>query len=564
MRRLGIGMAIGLALVSVVFGDAAKPLGEQRKEALNRKRAVIYYDGGEEPLFWDKNDSFSVDKFLNMRIAPLKDSKVDTLFYAPVSAFGFLSIKIPSSDVILHQPEGSKWMANNKNVVKDFLDAGTDPLKEVIKWCKANDKEIFATLCVNSVSHGTEYDFASPPPPYNWDNYLFPPFKIQHAETLLGSFSSNGKSKSSVNHPPCAVWSGVDYSHGIVREKLFQMSRDICTGYDIDGLCLDFMREMQLFKSVAMGGKASGAARKQLTDLMRRIRKTADEAAAKRGRPILLAVRIPDSAPYCKDVGIDLEAWFAEKLVDIVIGGGNFQLNPWAYLVGLSKKGGVKCYASLDESGIWIGNDQGGAVDDDRLPRQCPETYHARVADARVAGTDGVLFANRFDEDWRRGEIRNYRNWMCGELDDIRTLNKRYFVTYRNIDNAGRYLKEWRGYASLANLTGYNPAKLRSGSAEYPIFVWDNLADLKKSGVTTELGLTTEAILPTGTELDVMLNGHKLSLLKKQAGIQRYELPPEALKYGENKIQLRARGKNKNGSCVEVRNLAIDVKFNRP
>jgi hypothetical protein len=555
-------MAIGSLLAAAALGDAAKPLGELRKEALNRKRAVIYYDGGEEPLFWNKDQPFSVDAFLNMRIAPLKDSKVDTVFYAPVSAFGFLSVKLPSADLILHQPEGSKWLANNKNVVKDFIDAGTDPLKEVVTWCKANGKEIFAALCANPVYHGTEYDFASPPPPYNWDNYLFPPFKIQNTGLLLGGFSAGTKTKASIIHPPYAVWSGVDYSHDAVREKLYQMSRDLCSGYDIDGLCLDVMREMQLFKSVAAGGKASGAERKQLTELLRRIRKAADDAGTKRGRPVLLAVRVPDSAPYCKDVGIDIEAWLAEKLVDIVIGGGSFQLNPWPYLVALCKKGGVKCYASLDESGIWMGNDQGGAVDDDRLPRQCPETYRARVAEARLAGTDGVLFANRFDEEWRRGDIKNYKNWMCGELDDVRAQSKRYFVTYRNIARAGRYLKEWQGYCSLANLTAQSPAKLKSGSADYPIYVWDNLAELKKDKLEPGLGLAAEAVLPTGTSLEVMLNGRKLELVKQQAGIQRYALPPEAVKYGENKVQFRAKGKSKNDGAVEIRNLAIDVTFN--
>ena len=561
MNRSIVSMILGLLSVFCAVSDTVNPWAEQRKDALNRKRAAIYYDGGEEPLFWTKNEPFSIDKFLGMRIAPLKDSKVDTIFYAPLSAFGLLSIKIPSADLALHQPEGSKWMANNANVVKDFIDAGTDPLKEVVKWGKANNKEIFATLCVNPVFHGTEYDFASPPPPYNWDNYLFPPFKIQHTELLLSGPVGKTKSKGGFNHPPYAVWSGMDYTHDSVREKFYQMSRDICSAYEIDGLCLDFMREMQLFKSVAWGEKASGAERKMITEMLRRIRKASDEAGQKRGRPILIAVRIPDSVPYCKDVGIDLEAWLTEKLVDIVVGGGSFQLNPWNYLAALCKKGGVKCYASLDESGIWIGNDQGGAVDDDRLPRQCPETYRARIAEARIAGTDGVLFANRFDEDWRRGEIRNYRNWMCGDLEDIRTQSKRYFVTYRAIGNAGRYLKEGSTYAALADLSAQHPAKLKSGSADYPIYVWDNLAELKKKQIAPEVGLTTEAIIPTGTELEVTLNGRKLELLKKQAGIQRFALPPEALKYGENKVQIKAKGRNKAGTAVEVRNLAIDVKF---
>lgn len=561
MRQWMAGFIFGLMGVAAVFGDTAKPWAEQRKEALNRKRAAIYYDGGEEPLFWNKGEPFSIDAFLGMRIAPLKDSKVDTVFYAPVSAFGFLTAKIPSAELILRQPEGSQWLANNVNVIKDFIDAGTDPLKVVVAWCKANDKEIFATLCVNSTRHGTEYDFASPPPPFTWDSYLFPPFKVQNAGVLLGEVGGKSKGKSEISHPPYATWSGVDYSHGVVREKFFQMSSELCAAYDIDGLCLDFMRDMQLFKSVAWGEKASGAERKELTEMVRRIRKAADDSGQKRGRPILLAVRVPDSVPYCKDVGIDLETWMSEKLIDMVVGGGGFQLNPWSHLTALCAKGGVKCYASLDESGIWIGNDQGGGVDDDRLPRQCPETYRARVADAKIAGVDGVLFANQYDEDWRRGEIRNYRDWMCGDLADIRTLNKRYFVTYRSIGTAGRYLKEWSAYASLEELTAQNPARLKSGSADYSIFVWDNLAELKKNKIAPKLSLATEAVIPTGTELDVMLNGRKLELLKKQAGVQRFVLPPEVLKYGENKVQLRAKGRNKNGSVVEVRNLAIDVTF---
>jgi len=534
---------------------------ELRKEAVNRPRSVIYYDGGEEPLFWPKGQPFSVQAFLDQRIAPLKESKVGTIFYAPVSAFKFLSARIPSADLAVRQPEGSKWLANNTNVLHAFIAAGSDPLNVVVTWSKINGKEIFATLCLNNTHHGTEYDFAKPPPPYTWDSYLFPPFKIRHPEMLLGNLGKTKGRSVGGGNPPYAVWSGVDYTHAVIRDAFFENARDICEGYDIDGLCLDFMRDMQLFKSVAWGEKASGAERKLLSDLMRRIRGAAEEAGKKRGRPILIAVRVPDSLPYCRDVGIDLDVWMAEKWVDLVIGGGSFQLNPWTYMTALCKKNGVKFYASLDESGIWVGNDSGGAVDDERLPRQCPETYRARVAEARIAGADGVLFANRFDEDWRRGEIKHYRNWMCGELADIKTLSKRYFVTYRPVGYAGRFLKEWRGYATLAELSSHRPAKLKSGSAEYPLYVWDNLAELKKVQMIPALLLTTEAVIPTDTDLDVSLNGRKLELLKKQAGCQKFAVPPEAVKYGANKVQLKAKGRNKSGLEVEVRNLALDVTF---
>lgn len=525
---------------------------ERRKEAVNRPRTVIYYNGGEEPLFWPKGQPFSIQAFLEKRIAPLKESEVDTIFYAPVAAFAFLSAKIPSAELADRQPLGSKWLDNSTNVLQAFIAEGTDPLHVVTTWCRVNGKEVFATLCLNTTHHGTEYDFGKPPPPYTWDSYLFPPFKVHNRKLLLGEPTTR---------PPYATWSGVDYTHETVRQTFFENARDICTSYDIDGICLDFMREPQLFKSVAWGGKASGQERKLITELVRRIRAVADSEGQKRGRPILLTVRVPDSVPYAKDIGIELESWLAEKLVDFVVGAGPFQLNPWSYMTALCKKGGVKFYASLDESGIWVGNDSGGHVDDERLPRQCPETYRARVMEARVAGVDGVLFANRYDEDWRRHEIKNYKSWICGDPEDIKLQDKRYFVTYRTVGQAGRFLKEWAPYAAVPELSTHRPANLKAGSAEYPIYVWDNLPELKKTKVMPELMLTSEAVIPTGTELEVALNGKKLELIKKQAGCQKFAVPPDSLKYGANKIQLRAKGRNKSGLPVEVRNVAIDVKF---
>lgn len=561
MKTITLAFLVCAEAGLLTAATARSGLKEQRLEALNRKRTVIYYNGGEEPLFWPKGAPFSVDAFLAQRIAPLKDSKADTVFYAPASAFGFLTAKVPSAELITHQPEGSKWLANTENVMPAFVAAGTDPLREVVTWCKANNKEIFATLCMNNTHHGTEYDFTKPPPPYTWDNYLFSPFKAKHPEMLVGG-PGRGKGKNTHGeNPPYGVWSTVDFGHEAVRQMVFENARDLCAGYDIDGLCLDFMREPQLFKSVAYGEKASGAERKMVTELIRRIRAAVDEVGQKRGRPILLAVRVPDSFPYCRDIGIELDVWLTEHLADIVVAGGGFRLNPWSTTAPLVKKSGAKFYASLDESGIWVGNDSGGAVDDERLPRQCPETYRARVAAARIGGADGVLFANRYDEDWRRGDIKNYKNWMCGDLEEIRTLSKRYFVTYRSVGGAGRFLKEWAGYASLTELSTQRPAKLKSGSAEYPLYVWENFAELKKKGVTPQVWLSTEAIIPTGTDLDVVFNGRKLELLKKQAGVQKFTVALDAVKYGVNKVQLKSKGRNKMGLPVEVRNVALDVKF---
>ncbi len=71
--------------------------------------------------------------------------------------------------------------------------------------------------------------------------------------------------------------------------------------------------------------------------------------ASPRGRPILVAMRLPDSAEYCRAIGLDLERWLADDLLDLYIPCSYFQLNDWEYSIALGHKYGVKVYPSLDD-----------------------------------------------------------------------------------------------------------------------------------------------------------------------------------------------------------------------
>ena len=59
-----------------------------------------------------------------------------------------------------------------------------------------------------------------------------------------------------------------------------------------------------------------------MTDLMRRLRAMMDEEGARRGRPILLSVRTPDSAEYCRALELDVRTWMKEGLIDAWVVGG--------------------------------------------------------------------------------------------------------------------------------------------------------------------------------------------------------------------------------------------------
>lgn len=511
-----------------------------REKALNRKREVIYNNDGNEPYLWPTNQPFSIAAFLDMRTTPVLGSQVDSVFYCPVSSgFGFLTANIPSADLMLRDLSTVKHLAGKKNVLQDFLDLGTDPVREVVSWCRTNGFEVFVTLRVNDThDQGTDQTRVGPPYAYP-GNALFSPFKIQHPEFLMGSCT---------NKPPSGNWSAVDFTHAEVRERFFRMCSDLCTHYDLDGLDLDFMRHIQLFKSVAWGGVASEEERAALTATLRRIRAAAEQAGRARGRPILLSVRVPDSVGYCSDVGIDLEAWLKEGLVDLVAGTSYFQLNPWSYLVDLCRPYKVRVIASLDESRL---------PESAGLKRSTQATYRARAMAARRAGVDGVSYFNRFSA----AEIRSL---MWGSLEKMKLHDKRYFVSYRGARSsysANALLKNGLRHAALRELSVKNPATLRPGASEsYPLWIGDDMAALEREGLKPACRLTAEAVVPEGCALHVEVNGHPAAFVQTEGAFFRYDLQPEWLVCGENQLRLRASGDK---GTVVVRDLAVDVTFPR-
>ena len=89
-----------------------------------------------------------------------------------------------------------------------------------------------------------------------------------------------------------------------------------------------------LFKSHAWGNDVSQEERDSLTNLLRRVRRMS-EVSLRRERPVLISVRVPDSLAYCHAIGIDLERWLQEGLLDLLAVGGDFLVSPWEDSVAL-------------------------------------------------------------------------------------------------------------------------------------------------------------------------------------------------------------------------------------
>ena len=130
--------------------------------------------------------------------------------------------------------------------------------------------------------------------------------------------------------------SSLDYAQGEVRAYLRRLLQEIIAKFpDIAGVELDGMRSPFFFKP------GTGRTNAHLmTELILQVRGDLDEAAKARRRPrYLLHVNVPRTPKAALEVGMDVAAWDAEKLVDgIAPGCYNTDFQPaneqWRELVG--------------------------------------------------------------------------------------------------------------------------------------------------------------------------------------------------------------------------------------
>ena len=106
----------------------------------------------------------------------------------------------------------------------------------------------------------------------------------------------------------------LDYANQEVRDYYMALVAETLDRYDIDGLELDFMREPFLFSA---GKEAEGTP--ILTAWMREVRKKVGEAAARRGHPIRLGVRVPSRPEAALGLGLDAIGWAKEGLIDLLV-----------------------------------------------------------------------------------------------------------------------------------------------------------------------------------------------------------------------------------------------------
>ena len=501
-----------LLLLQPVFAKPYPSLDDlraARKEALHRQRRVIFNNDGNEPVY--AMQELSAEALLNLRTAPLAGSQVDSLFYCTWSSgFGLFTHGTKIGQLFATK---EALFAPNRTV--ELIEAGIDPLQVMAGFARKNRMELFWSFRMNDTHDGSKTEYG---PIMLRANKL----KTEHPDWMIGSETEK---------PKFGAWTAVDYTRPEIRNLAFQFTEEVCRNYDVDGVELDFFRHPVFFKRAALSGTpCTDEERSLMTDLIRRIRSMTESVGQQRGKPILLAVRVPDSTEYASACGLDIERWLSEGLLDLLIASGYFQLNPWETTAQLGHRYGVKVYPSLDESRV---RDEKA-----RALRSSIPAYRGRSAAAFAAGMDGVYLFNSFNPKnpiWRE----------IGSKEKLASLDKDYFASARGLGAAaGGALP----HAPFVNIPTLNPAKpisippTQTASCSFQAGSESNQSAevallLQISGTPNSSANPSEL----STQLSPQLNGHPLPQGSPQPdGWIHFKAQKEWLRVGQNEVTLTA------------------------
>lgn len=500
LRTITAGLAVhaGAALFAAAptAGDGPRAPGALHWRPTTARAApgtrwVIFDNDGMDAQFLPTPTAKAL---LDVRTRPLLDTKVTTVFYCSRSS----GLGVFTHDTRVGEVFTSRVGRYKNNATAAFIRQGTDPLRIVTDFCRKHGLEVFWTLRMNDchdVIHRPDHPYPA-----------FSHFKKEHPEWLMGRWDKR---------PPHGAWSAFDFAVPEVRKLAADCVAEVCRKYDVDGIHLDFFRHLMYFREVANGGRATPEHRDMMTELVRRIRRITESAGAARGRPILLAVRVPDSVGYCRAIGLDLERWLSEHLVDRVIVSGYFRLEPWGVSVRLGHRYGIPVIAGLSEgrargeAGPWRRNDDA--------------SYRGRAAAAWAAGCDGVYLFNLYDA----------RRKFLSQIQDPRLLaglEQHAFLTVRDPSGAANPLAGGLSYLHRPVLTPERVWALKPGIVrEAPFELGDPAGRPARLMARTALA---------GTDLHITLRNTPLPFRDVKDGWRRYDIPAGLLTPGINPVRI--------------------------
>ena len=209
----------------------------------------------------------------------------------------------------------------------EWEETGFDPVQTLLDETRRRGLETFFTYRIN----GSDNDVAGRVPRLA--------MKEEHPDWLIHTW--NKTIGDATGERLNGYW---NFAVQGVRDYKLSILEEVAGQYDYDGMEIDFARVCPVLPP----GK-QWENRDALTDFMRSVRSMLLRIGERRGRPFLLAARVPENLMGCRMDGLDAETWAREELVDIfTLGCRSFDVDIAAFR-RITEGTHIKLYPVLDD-----------------------------------------------------------------------------------------------------------------------------------------------------------------------------------------------------------------------
>ncbi|MEW6750466.1 MAG: hypothetical protein AB1505_05745 [Candidatus Latescibacterota bacterium] len=395
-----------------------------------RKPRLLYYNDARHYSLYRYDPPMSLHQ-LRQPVDEVLGTGVDTLVYGLASGQTFLHdsrVGARWGEGVAVHDHGVMWWRAAENL-RQALAAGHDPLRVVVDRAHEKGLQVLCSLRMND--------------PSTPDNlYMLGRLKAEHPEVMIG--------EADPGNPHTATCA--DFARPEVQGERLRVVEEVCGRYGADGFEFDpyvwaFFKPSEVERNTPL-----------LTEFVRQVRVLLDRLGAGRGTRLCLAARMHPAEERNLAAGMDVRAWLAAGLVDLVV-----PQPPGALFDGELPIGWL--VEAARAAGAWVYVAPGRTPYDDRHHTPSVEMYRAAAAAYRALGADGLYLA---DLAWPFGPLEYQVLRELGDPDIYARLDKHYFPA-----------RQEPGTAVLRHL----PVTLAEGTpARVPLRVGDALGAARRDG----------------------------------------------------------------------------------
>ena len=511
-----------MSLCVAAFGDLSDAeWAELKRQAVARPRRMIVNDDGCDGSAYPIGREVSEKAFCAFMLDRLLGGPCDVLCYCP----GMVGLTVTYDSEVADTFTTVPFNNESYNAVADFEKVtGKNPMMLAKEFAQRHNMEFFGSIRVND-THDRFFPQA------------FSRFKKEHPGLLCGSQKAP---------PPRGSWTSFNFAMPEVRQYFIDIADEMMRKFDVDGLEFDFYRDDGMLKSWTWRQPVTMQERDDITEMFRKLRKITEEYGRRRGRPVLIAMRTPDSPGICWSEGMDIERWMQEGLLDMLFSGGDHgHYDCYGVMRNLCGKYGVRYFAGLDCSSI-----KATGI----FNRNTIAACDGQAAGAYAAGAEGLYLFNMFYNP-------AYFVQGVSSLDELRYRPRLYFATLQQRWAVMSLTPEESRFDRLPMLSPIHPRRLgaQRQSFEAVIQTGEDPERLPVRSATLHVAMNGDS-----SRLRVFYNGTELQRAdegKASDGVAHFAVPAGLLASGPNRVRFQCQD---DGSAWERTILVGDQLLKMP